>query len=253
VNSFVIAGITFVCTFGGAAFGMILRSALPDPHMNSESKDVIKMGTGLIATMSALVLGLLIASAKSTLDTQRNGFQQLAANVVFLDRTLAHYGPETKSAREILRGTVSAAIERLWPVDGSPKSGLDAPELTANGTAVYDAIRDLRPENDGQRSSQSQALQIFVDITKTRLLLSQRDEGSIPRPFLTILIFWLSVLFVSFGMFSPRNGTVIVVLLVCAISVASALLLIVDMSEPFTGLFQIPSNSLKNALAQMVQ
>jgi hypothetical protein len=253
VNSFVIAGITFLCTFGGALFGMFLRAALPNPHLSSDSKDVIKMGTGLIATMSALVLGLLIASAKSALDAQRTGFQQMATNIVLLDRTLTHYGPDAKAPRELLRGIVASAIARLWPADGSPKSGLEASEFTANGNALYEAIRDLTPKTDAQRASQSQALQISADVGRTRLLLSQRDEGSIPKPFLGILMFWLSVLFISFGLFSPGNGTVIVVLIVCALSVASALLLIVDMSEPFTGLFQISSSSLRNALGQLGQ
>jgi hypothetical protein len=253
VNSFVIAGITFVCTFGGAMFGMFLRTVLPDPHLSSDSKDVIKMGTGLIATMSALVLGLLIASAKSTLDAQRTGFQQGATNFVLLDRVLARYGPEAKPPRALLRQTIASVIDRLWPANGSPAATLDAPEFTANGDALFESIRDLTPQTDAQRTSQSQAIQIGADLTKTRLLLSQRDEGSIPKPFLGILVFWLSVLFTSFGLFSPRNGTVIVVLLVCTLSVASALLLIVDMSEPFTGLFQIPSTSLRTALTQLGQ
>lgn len=231
--------------------GMALRGMLPDPHLSSDSKDVIKMGTGLIATMSALVLGLLIASAKSTLDAQRTGFQQIATNVVLLDRTLAHFGPEATPARELLRKTVASAIDRLWPADSSSAVGLDAPEITANGTALYEAIRDISPKTDAQRASQAQALQISADMARTRWLLSQRDDGSIPKPFLGILVFWLSVLFISFGLFSPRNGTVIAVLVICALSVASALLLIVDMSDPFTGLFQIPSAALRTALAQL--
>ena len=194
---------------------------LPDPHLSSDSKDVIKMGTGLIATMSALVLGLLIASAKSTLDAQRTGFQQMATNVVLLDRTLARYGPEATPARGMLRETVAAAIDRLWPADRSPAAGLDSPEITVNGNALYEAIRDLSPKTDAQRASQAQAIQIAADMARTRWLLSQRDDGSIPKPFLAILVFWLSVLFISFGLFSPRNATVIVVLVICALSVAA--------------------------------
>ena len=253
MSSLVIAGVTFACTFGGALVGMFLRAVLPDRHLSSDSKDIIKMGTGLIATMAALVLGLLIASAKSTLDGQRNGFQQLATNVVLLDRTLAHYGPEAKAAREVLHRTVASAIDRLWPAAGSPSSGLAAPEITVSGTALYEAIRDLSPHTDAQRAAQSQALQITADLGKTRLLLSQRDDGSIPAPFLAVLVFWLTVLFISFGLFSPRNATVIVVLLVCALSVASALLLIVDMAQPFEGLFQISSAPLRSALSQLGQ
>jgi hypothetical protein len=253
VSSFVISGITFACTFGGAMLGMVLRSWLPDQHLNSDSKDVIKMGTGLIATMSALVLGLLIASAKSTLDAQRTGFQQLATNVVLLDRTLAHIGPAAKGSRATLRTMVMSAIDRLWPADGSRAAGLEAPEFTASGTTLYETIRDLTPRTDAERASQAQALQLGADMGRTRLLLMQRDDGAIPKPFLAILVFWLMVLFISFGLFSPRNGTVVVVLMICALSVASALLLIVDMSEPFMGLFQISGNALRSALAQLGQ
>jgi hypothetical protein len=253
VSSLVIAGVGFACTFGGALAGMVLRAVVPDAHVSGDSKDIIKMGTGLIATMAALVLGLLIASAKSTLDAQRSGFQQLSTNIILLDRTLARYGPEAMPARDVLRHTVASAIDRLWPATGSPSSGLHAPEITAGGAALYDAIRDLSPHTDAQRAAQSQALQITADLTRTRWLLSQRDDGSIPAPLLAVLVFWLTVLFISFGLFAPRNATVVVVLLVCAVSVASALLLVVDMAQPFEGLFQISSAPLRNALSQLGQ
>jgi hypothetical protein len=113
VGSMGVGGIVFACTFGGALVGMLLRATLPVHHLSSDSKDVVKLGTGLIATLSALVLGLLIASAKSSFDAQRTGFQQLSANLVMLDRALARYGPETKDAREALRQLVASAIDRL--------------------------------------------------------------------------------------------------------------------------------------------
>ena len=124
MGSLTIGGIVFACTFGGALVGMVLRAILPEHHVSTESKDVVKLGMGLIATLAALVLGLLIASAKSSFDAQRSGFQQLAANLVLLDRALARYGPETKDAREALRSLVAATIDRLWPEDASKSSGL---------------------------------------------------------------------------------------------------------------------------------
>jgi hypothetical protein len=253
MSSLAVAGIVFACTFGGALLGLFLRTILPDPHLSSDSKDVIKMGTGLIATMSALVLGLLIASAKTTLDAQRSGFQQLSVNVVLLDRTLARYGPEAKDARDVLHRVVAGAIDRLWPATGYQSAALDTPEITSGGAALFDAVRSLSPHTDAQRADQAQALQVGADLARTRLLLSQRDDGAIPPPFLAMLVFWLTVLFTSFGLFSPRNGTVIVVLLVCALSVAGAILLIVDMARPFEGLFQISSAPLRHALAQLGQ
>src|SRR5437762_304766 len=119
MSSLMISGIVFACIFGGTLLGMILRAILPEKHLSAESKDLVKLGMGLIGTMTALVLGLLIASAKSSFDTQRNGLAQLSANIVFLDRSLAHYGPETKDVREMLRASVADMLQRTWPEDGS--------------------------------------------------------------------------------------------------------------------------------------
>jgi hypothetical protein len=253
VGSIVIGGIVFACTFAGALAGMALRAVLPEHHVSQESKDVVKMGTGLIATLAALVLGLLIASAKSSFDAQRTGFQQLAANLVLLDRALSRYGPETKDAREALRRLVASTIERLWPENTSIASGLESSPLTASGGKLIDQIRDLTPKNEGQRWAQSQALQLTTDLARSRWLLIEQNESAIPTAFLVVVVFWLTVLFASFGLFSPWNSTVVATLLVCALSVAGAMFLIVDLDEPFGGLIQISSTSLRNALSQIGQ
>ena len=251
MNSVRVAAIVFACAFGGAMVGIILQRILPQSHLRQESKDVIKLGTGLIATMAALVLGLLVGSAKSSFDAQTSGFQQLATNIILLDRVLAHYGPDAKVAREQLRDTVTATIERLWPSGGSQSSSLQDSAITADAGAVYDSIRGLSPHDDFQRSLQTQALQISSDLARNRWQLAQPDDGSLPIPFLIVLAFWLFVLFTSFGLFSPQNGTVITVLLVCALSMAGAVFLIVDLDQPFEGLLQVSSGSLSGALEQL--
>jgi hypothetical protein len=253
VGSIEIGGIVFVCCFGGAAAGMVLRAVVPEHHLSQDSKDVVKLGMGLIATLAALVLGLLIASAKSAFDAQRTGFQQLAANLVLLDRALARYGPETKDARQALHRLVASNIEHLWPEGNSKTSGLGASSLSASGAQLIDQIRDLSPKNDGQRWAQSQALQITTDLSRSRWLLIEENESAIPTAFLVVVVFWLTVLFTSFGLFSPSNPTVIATLVVCALSVAGALFLIVDLDEPFGGLIQISSTPLRNALSQIGQ
>lgn len=253
MNSTTVAGIVFASAFGGTVIGIFLQRVLPEAHLRPESKDVIKLGTGLIATMAALVLGLLVGTAKSSFDSQTSGFQQLATNIILLDRTLAHYGADAKQAREQLRGTVTSMIERLWPPKGSHSSGLDDAATTADAGALYDAIRGLSPRDDFQRSLQTQALQLGADLARNRWQLSQPNDGSLPIPFLVVLAFWLFVLFTSFGLFSPRNGTVIAVLLVCALSVAGAVLLIVDLDQPFEGMLQVSSAPLRSALAQIRQ
>src|SRR3972149_680486 len=125
--------IVFACVFGGALVGNFLRAVLPEHHLSTESKDVVKLGMGLIATMTALVLGLLIATAKDSYDTQRSGLTQVSVNVVFLDRAMAHYGPETKEARDLLRSSFVGAIDQIWPEAGSRPAQL-APMAAAGDT-----------------------------------------------------------------------------------------------------------------------
>jgi hypothetical protein len=251
VDSLTIAGIVFACTFGGSLFGILLRRILPDTHLSGDSKDAVKLGTGLIATLSALVLGLLIASAKSSFDAERSGLQQLSTNIILLDRSLKFYGPETKQIREMLRRTVMLLLELRWQANGPHASGLNASELSESGGELYAAIRDLSPRTDAQKAIQSQALQISFELSRTRWLLIQGEESSIPTPFLVVLVFWLTVLFITFGLFSPRNATVITVLFICALSVGGALFLIVELDRPLNGLIKISSKPLRDALEQI--
>lgn len=251
MSSIVIAGIVFASAFAGAVMGMFLQRVLPESHLRPESKEVIKLGTGLIATMAALILGLLVGAAKTSFDNQRSGFQQLALNVVLLDRTLAHYGPDAAQARAQLRSSVTAMIDSMWPTDSSRSPGRDDSRLTASGGALYDAVRGLTPRDDSQRWLQTQALQTSLDLARSRWQLGKQDEGSLPLAFLVVLAFWLCVLFASFGLFSPQNVTVIAVLFICAASVAGAVFLIVDLDQPFDGLIQVSSGSLRDALANL--
>jgi hypothetical protein len=245
-----ISWITFACVFGGALFGNFLRAVLPEHHLSTESKDVMKLGTGLIATMTALVLGLLIATAKDSYDTQRSGLTQVSVNLVLLDRFMAHYGPETKEARDLLRSFVVRGIDQIWPEAGSRPAQL-AP-MAAN-EAIYVRIQALSPKNEAQRSLQAKALSIATDIGHARWLSFQRTRSSIPVPFLLVVIFWLTIIFVSFGLFASPNATVIAVLLLCALSVAGAIFLILELDTPFDGLIQISSAPMHAALAQLGQ
>lgn len=250
VTSVAISWIVFACVFGGALLGIALRALLPTHHLTTESRDVVRLGMGLIATMSALVLGLVIASAKSSYDAQRNELTQLSANVILLDRAMAHYGGETKEARDLLRRTVVAVLARMWPEDGSPPA---PPHVFAGSETFFDQLQKLSPQNDAQRSIKAQALAISVDVARTRWLLIEQRGSSIPVPFLVVLVSWLTILFVSFGLFAPRNTTVTVTLLVCALSVSGAIFLILQLDRPFEGLIQISSAPLRNALMLLGQ
>lgn len=237
------------CVFGGALLGMALHLILPEHHVSADSKDVIKLGMGLTATMSALVLALLIASAKSSYDAQRNELTQLSANVILLDRVLAHYGPETKAARDLLRRYLTRAFDQIWPRNSPSAADLEPP--TALGEQFYDALQALSPQNEVQRSLQAQAQKMSIDLAQTRWLLFEQRGSSIPMPFLVLLVFWVTIIFLSFGLFAPRNATVIATLFLCAVSVSGAIFLILELDRPFGGLIQISGAPLRNAIAHL--
>ena len=248
-----IASVVFACVFGGALLGMMLRPKLPDEHLGSDSKDVVKLAMGLVATMAALALGLLTGSAKSTFDMEDGQLKQVAANVIVLDRTLAHYGPETKEIRESLRRLITSRLATIWPEEGSAPVKLDDPEATATVEGVDDQIRALSPQSDAQRVLQGRALQILGEIMRTRWLLLGQAGNSVQLPLLVVLVFWLATLFVSFGLFAPRNATVVTVLIVAALSVAGSIFLILEMNQPFEGLVKVPSAPLRFALTHLGQ
>jgi hypothetical protein len=252
MSSLEIAGIVFGCVFGGTLFGMVLRAILPEQHLTAESKDVVKLGMGLIGTMTALVLGLMIASAKSSFDAQRTGMSQLSANVILLDRALAHYGPEANDARAMLKASLTDLIAQTWPTE-DPAAG-SAKEKTGTERryqGLYEKIQTLTPKDDAQRNLQSQSLKTATDIGQTRWLMFAQKGNSIPSPFLVLMVAWLALLFASFSLFAPPNPTVIVTLLICALAVSSAVFLILELDRPFTGMIQIPSAPVRDALAQL--
>ena len=246
-----VSAIVFGCIVGGVLVGILLREMLPKSHLDADSKDVVKLGMGLVATMSALVLGLLVASAKGSYDTQRTEVTQLAANVVLLDRILAHYGPDAADVRDHLRRATAALIERIWPTGDSKSAQLDPTSQGAD--VVYDDIQRLQPQSEAQRTLKAQALGIFVDIGRTRWLMFEQSGSAIPKPFLIVLIFWLAILFTSFSLFAPQNLTVVFALCVSALSVSGALFLILELDQPFGGIIRVSNAPLRSALAHLGQ
>jgi len=228
---------------------MGLRSVLPEHHRNTESRDVVKLGMGLIATMCALLLGMLVASAKGSYDTQKSELTQLTSRIGFLDSTLAHYGPETREARASLRDAVAHGIDQAWPKD--PAHARPAEPAAARGDAVYDRIQELSPKNDLQRSLQAQASSMAIDLGQARWLMFEQRGSSVSTALLIVVVFWLAVIFMSFGLFAPSNATVTATLFVCALSVSCAIFLILEMDRPFEGLLQISSAPLRDALARL--
>jgi hypothetical protein len=242
--------LVFACVFGGALLGMFLRRILPDHHLSGDSRDVVKLGMGLIGTMAARVLGLLISSAKGSYDIRSSEVAQLAANVTLLDRILAHFGPEAREARDLVRRSIAHVIDQTWP---KRNAGPSPPMPSARAEVLYDTIQALSPQNDSQRWLQAQALTITTSISQTRWLLVSQGARAIPWPFLMVLVCWLAFLLGSFGLLARPNSTVTVALFVCALSFSSAIFLILELDQPFEGLIQIPSAPLREALGRLGQ
>jgi hypothetical protein len=253
MNPTIVGIIVFTCTFGGALLGMWFRITLPEHHLDAESKDTVKVGIGLIATMTALVLGLVTASAKSSFDAVNTAVKQTAIEALALDRVLARYGSETGEIRKGLQRAVGARIEMIWPQDAFKPANLDPMRSGAGSEAegLAGAIRALHPRDDSQRALQSHALDLTEALLQARWIVLAGTETSVPLPFLLILLFWLTITFASFGLFAPRNATVISVLFVCSLSVGSAVFLVLEMDTPFTGLLKVSADPLRYAYAHL--
>ena len=247
MSAIALSCITFVCISVGALLGMFL----PGHHLSSDDKDVVRLGTGLIGTIAALVLGLLIASAKGSYDTQSTQVTQMTSNVVLLDNLLAEYGPETTELRNLLRRGIAVLADRMWRENSSDVAKARPFEVSAESDAFFAKLQRLSPQNDSQRSLQARAIQIATDIAQTRLLLFAQTSNSIPMPFLVVLIFWLTIIFGSFGLFAKPSATVFGSLFVFALSAAGAIYLVLELGQPFAGLMQISSEPQRNALTPL--
>ncbi len=251
MNALAVGVIAFVCAFGGALLGMFLSGLLPAHHLSSESKDVTKVAMAMVATLAALVLGLLIASAKNSFDNKDTELRRAGAHAILLDRTLAQYGPETQEARNLLREIVAVRIHQIWPDASSRNVDLNVISGGLGAEALQRKLLDLSPQNDAQRWLKSRALEISGDVAEARWLVAEQTGSSIQWPFLTILVFWLTIIFVSFGLFAPHHGTVITALFVCALSVAGAIYLIVQMDQPYSGFIKLSRAPLDAAFDQI--
>ncbi len=246
-----VSAITFCLIFFAGLLGMLLRRALPKDHLSEDSKDVVKLGMGLVGTMAALVLGLLIYSAKASWDAQETALLQMSAQVISLDRTLALYGPEAGGPRQVLRDEVVQIIGRMWPEQMSQMAEL-APTKGMSG-AIYDSIESLSPKDERQRLLRTEALQLATEIGQARWLMYEQGTTMVSRPLVIVVVFWLTFIFLSWGLFAPGNGTVIATFFVAAVSVSAALFMVQEMYMPYAGVIRVSSAPLLAALSQLGQ
>jgi hypothetical protein len=248
MGSLFTALITLASLCVGAFIGSLIRSRLPDDHLRDDSRDVIKLASGMIATLVALVIGLLVTSSKSTYDQASGGVTQIGAKVILLDRVLARYGPETKAIRKRIKEGIATSIEQLWPAGGLNPS-LAAIERPTGMDEVHDMILQLAAQDEAHRILRSHAVTACIELAHSRWLIIEQAQTTLPMAFLGMLIFWLTVLFASLGLLAPRNATTSCCLLVCAVSMSGAIYLILEMNRPLEGAVQISPAPLRKALS----
>jgi hypothetical protein len=239
-------GLAFGCLAFAVLAGRLVRSRLPEHHLNSETRDSVKLAVGVISTMAALLLGLLVNSAKGDFDARRTTVTQMAQKIAFLDQTLAVYGPEAAEARALLRSTTEDMIHRMWPELGSAPAKLQ-PNVQA-GATTYNAIQRLSPQTDAQRNVKSVAINTLVELGQLHSLLAAQATSSMSGLLLVIVVAWLVVIFFTFSLLSPPNPTALLALLVSALSVSGAIFLILEMERPFAGAIRLSSQPLVDAL-----
>jgi len=243
--------IVFLSTFGGAVAGLLIRAVLPPHHFNDEAKSAVNVAAATVSVLTALVISSLITSARGAFETTTAEVGQLSADLVLLDRVMAHYGPQADPPRDLLLRYTVLKIKLTWPEERGAKPVLDDPTALELLETLQDELRALEPESEAQRWLQSRALQVSGDLAQTRWKLVVQNASAIPRPFLIVVVAWLAFLFASFGLFAPRNPTVITVLLLAALSVSAAIVLILELDNPFDGFIVVPSDPMQNALAHL--
>ena len=239
----------FIFVFAGALVGMALRRILPEDHLSSDAKDVVKLAMGLIATMAALVLGMLVSTAKSSYDTRKNEVAEMSSRVVAIDQLLANYGPEAKGVRAQLSELVVVGLNRVWPEEASGQVDLKPSQDMRD---FYSELQTLSPNNDAQGATKAEAISMAANLRQTRWrMFVEAEQTSMSVPLLVVLVAWLVAIFVGFGLFAPPNSTVIVTLMICALAVSAAIFIIMEMYTPFSGVLKISSTPIREALSQI--
>ncbi|NKK68546.1 DUF4239 domain-containing protein [Rhizobium leguminosarum] len=251
MGSLLVGGLVFVFLSMATSIGLVVRGRLPDHHLNAESKDVIRLATAVVGTLSALTLGLLIASAKSSYDNAEVEMRTAAARVLLLDRVMAQYGPETDKARQLMRELIERRLSRGWTAETTDETSGNAPGEYQDIEAVQTVLRSLLPRGSVQHSLQARALEVSGMMAEAHWLLVESGKEGLPWAFVTVLVCWLSLLFATFGLQAPANLTVLSILLVCALSVAGAIFLVSDMANPYVGLIRVSDAPLQFAIERL--
>jgi len=242
----VIAALVFASLAAAVALGMALSHRLDDHHLGADARDTVKLTLGLMGTLAALLLGLLVSSANESFDTERTQINALAAKIATLDRVLAVYGAETDGARRDLRTLIEGAVAQAWPTTDEARSSLDFDEQ--RGMAVFRSLQQLEARDAAQMALKVRATDLAFELIEGRSLLVALSAGSVPVPVLVLVIAWLVVILFGFSLLAPRKPVAVAALFISAVAVSGAVVLMLELYRPFEGVLRISSEPLLMAL-----
>jgi hypothetical protein len=248
VNTSITTAIAAACLLAAVGTGMWLRRFLPEHHLSPDSRDTVKLAMGLVATMSALLLGLLVNSAKTSYDTTQTQVNQKASRFGLLDRVLGIYGSQAAAVRGQLNALIEESTRRLWPEDAHVPAGWKPqPEI---GNAFYVALLRMEARDDTERTLKAQAVSLTLEIGQLHSLMLAQSTRSLSKPMLVVVVLWLVTIFLGFSLIAPPNATANFALIALALCAAGAIFLILELNHPFAGLMRISSEPMLNVLHQ---
>jgi hypothetical protein len=247
----VVCLIAFVAIFGGALLGIFAARALPEHHLGHDTRTVVSVSAAVVGTLSALVLGLMISTASGSFATRSSEVTAISVDLIRINRMMQRYGPEADDVRLKLRIYATAKMQELFPATGEPSQTNDATAAMLEKTE--EAILSLAPTDEKQRWLRSQALTLAEGLAQARWQLAEQARSGIPLPFLVLLIFWLAIVFASFGLFAPLNATAVGVLCLCSMAISGGIAMILELDSPFSGLVRISAEPMRQALAQILR
>lgn len=250
---------------GGSAVGMLVRPFLSERHRNRETTDLIQLVMTMLVTFAALVLGLLTSSIKGSFDTIENDLRSVSIQLIQLNRSLREYGADTEPARALLRSYAATSIATTWTEEPKPAANYYLKSLSPDDTGgslesrylgetlaqVEADIRALAPTDPQHRRLLQTSIDQFELLMRARWKLIEEAHSSISIPFYLVLSFWLLIIFAGFGLSAPGNALSATTIVLGALSIVSVMYVILDLDTPFSGLFAVSSEPLREALTQL--
>ena len=223
--------------------GLAVQSVTPRAYL-ADAEGVVRLVVGLEATLLALVLGFLISTCHGLFSAQLNQWQTIGRSIMALDRALSEFGAKADAGRKALPHVLKRMRERFWTYRSGGHRSIDFDDLSDEDTAMRTVFASLRPADDELRRHLRTSEEMFSLIFETQLTMIWNIVNPVPNLVFYSVVGWSCLLFFGYGLLSAINLLTVGIALLGAISIASAVFLILELSDPYVGLFQMPSNGV---------